>query len=79
MMISRFSIQQHQQDGHQVWLSLSRAATSWQRQITAVLRRQQQVFLVDDDYARYKDWLAQSCKANGVEVWSIALCRIMST
>jgi putative transposase len=32
--------------------------------------RRQGVFLVGDDYALYKDWLAQSCKANGVEVWS---------
>ena len=32
--------------------------------------RRQRVFLVDDDYALYKDLLAQSCKANGVAVWS---------
>jgi len=32
--------------------------------------RRQRVFLVDDDYALYKDWLAQSCKSNGVAVWS---------
>ena len=25
---------------------------------------------IDDDYALYKDWLAQSCQANGVAVWS---------
>ena len=31
--------------------------------------RRQRVFLVDDDYALYKDLLAQSCKANGVAVW----------
>jgi putative transposase len=41
--------------------------------------KRQRVFLVDDDYALYKDWLAQSSKVNGVEVWSIALCQIMST
>ncbi len=32
--------------------------------------RRQRVFLIDDDYGLYKDWLAQSCKANGVAVWS---------
>ena len=32
--------------------------------------RRQRVFLIDDDYALYKDWLAQSCQANGVAVWS---------
>jgi putative transposase len=28
------------------------------------------MFLIDDDYALYKDWLAQPCKANGVAGWS---------
>jgi len=27
----------------------------------------------DDDYALYKDWLAVSCRKNGVEVWSYCL------
>jgi len=24
----------------------------------------------DDDYALYRDWLAQACRSNGVEIWS---------
>ena len=35
--------------------------------------RRQQVFMNDDDYAFYKNWLAQSCRSNGVEVWSYCL------
>ena len=35
--------------------------------------RRQRVFLVEDDYALYKDWLAQACAANGVSVWSYCL------
>jgi putative transposase len=27
----------------------------------------------DDDYALYRDWLAQACRSNGVEVWSYCL------
>lgn len=27
----------------------------------------------DDDYALYRDWLAQACRLNGVEVWSYCL------
>ena len=35
--------------------------------------RRQRVFMEDDDYALYKDWLARSCRSNGVEVWSYCL------
>ncbi len=35
--------------------------------------RRQRVFIEDDDYALYKDWLARSCRSNGVEVWSYCL------
>ena len=35
--------------------------------------RRQRVFGVDDDYALYKDWLAKSCRQNGVEVTSYCL------
>ncbi len=35
--------------------------------------RRQRVFMEDDDYALYKDRLAQSCRSNGVEVWSFCL------
>jgi REP element-mobilizing transposase RayT len=35
--------------------------------------RRQRVFLVDDDYSLYKDWLAKSCRQNGVAVWSYCL------
>ena len=35
--------------------------------------RRQRVFMEDDDYSLYKDWLAQSCRTNGVEVWSYCL------
>jgi putative transposase len=35
--------------------------------------RRQRVFMEDDDYALYRDWLAQSCRVNGVEVWSYCL------
>ena len=27
----------------------------------------------DDDFALYRDWLAQACRSNGVEVWSYCL------
>jgi len=27
----------------------------------------------DDDYALYRDWLAQACRSNGAEVWSYCL------
>lgn len=27
----------------------------------------------DDDDALYRDWLAQACRSNGVEVWSYCL------
>ncbi len=27
----------------------------------------------DDDYALYRDWLAQACRSNGVEIWSYCL------
>jgi putative transposase len=32
-----------------------------------------QVFFHDADYARYRDWLAQSCRAHGVEAWAWVL------
>ncbi len=35
--------------------------------------RRQRVFWVDDDFGLYKDWLAKSCRQNGVEVWSYCL------
>jgi putative transposase len=35
--------------------------------------RRQQVFFGEDDYALYKDWLAQACRENGVDVWSYCL------
>ncbi len=35
--------------------------------------RRQRVFMEDNDYALYKDWLAKSCRSNGVEVWSYCL------
>ena len=35
--------------------------------------RRQRVFMEDDDYALYKDWLARSCRSNGVKVWSYCL------
>jgi len=35
--------------------------------------RRQQIFMEDDDYALYRDWLAQACRSNGVEVWSYCL------
>ncbi|MDN5937893.1 MAG: transposase [Salinisphaera sp.] len=35
--------------------------------------RRQKVFLQEDDYALYRDLLAQHCTANGVEVWSYCL------
>ena len=31
------------------------------------------MFIEDDDYALYKDWLSRSCSTNGVEVWSYCL------
>lgn len=35
--------------------------------------RRQRVFLEEDDYALYKDLLAEGCRSNGVEVWSYCL------
>ncbi len=35
--------------------------------------RRQRIFMEDDDYALYRDWLAQACRSNGVEVWSYCL------
>ena len=35
--------------------------------------RRQRVFWVNDDYGLYNDWLAKSCRENGVEVWSYCL------
>jgi putative transposase len=35
--------------------------------------RRQQVFVKEDDYALYRDWLANECRSNGVEVWSYCL------
>ena len=35
--------------------------------------RRQRIFMQDDDYALYRDWLAQACRSNGVEVWSYCL------
>ena len=35
--------------------------------------RRQKVFLEEGDYALYKDWLAESCRENGVAVWSYCL------
>jgi REP element-mobilizing transposase RayT len=35
--------------------------------------RRQQVFMKEDDYALYRDWLANECRSNGVEVWSYCL------
>jgi putative transposase len=35
--------------------------------------RRQRVFLVEDDYALYRDLLAEGCLSNGVEVWSYCL------
>ena len=32
--------------------------------------RRQRIFLVDDDYAVYRDILAENCRVHGVEVWS---------
>jgi REP element-mobilizing transposase RayT len=42
-------------------------------QVTQRGNRRQRVFIEDDDYALYKDWLAQSCSSNGVAVWSYCL------
>ena len=35
--------------------------------------RRQRIFMEDDDYALYRDWLAQACRSNGVDVWSYCL------
>ncbi len=35
--------------------------------------RRQRIFMEDDDYALCRDWLAQACRSNGVEVWSHCL------
>ena len=35
--------------------------------------RGEKVFLGDDDYALYRDWLAQSCARFGVSVWAYCL------
>ncbi len=32
--------------------------------------RRERVFLNDDDYALYRDWLGESCRRFGVEVWA---------
>ncbi|MBV61425.1 transposase [Abyssibacter profundi] len=32
--------------------------------------RRQRIFLVEDDYAVYRDMLAENCRMHGVEVWS---------
>jgi putative transposase len=32
--------------------------------------RRSPIFFSDDDYALYRDWLAQSCRKFGVEVWA---------
>ena len=42
-------------------------------QVTQRGNRRQRVFLGDDDYNLYKDWLAKSCRQNSVEVWSYCL------
>ncbi len=35
--------------------------------------RRQRIFIEEDDYALYRDLLAQHCVSNGVEVWSYCL------
>ena len=35
--------------------------------------RRERIFMEDDDYALYRDWLAQACRSNGVDVWSYCL------
>lgn len=35
--------------------------------------RRQQIFLIEDDYAVYRDLLAEHCRAAGVAVWSYCL------
>ncbi len=35
--------------------------------------RRQSLFLVDEDYALYRDLMAERCKANGVECWAYCL------
>ncbi|MDZ7750797.1 MAG: transposase [Gammaproteobacteria bacterium] len=35
--------------------------------------RRQRIFMQDDDYGLYRDWLSQGCRSNGVEVWSYCL------
>ena len=35
--------------------------------------RGERVFLGDDDYALYRDWLAQLCARFGVSVWAYCL------
>ena len=35
--------------------------------------RRQKTFFEDDDYLRYKELLAEGCKAAGVEVWAYCL------
>ena len=32
--------------------------------------RRERIFFADDDYALYRDWLAQSCRRFGVAVWA---------
>ena len=38
--------------------------------ITQRGNRRERVFFHDDDYALYRDWLAESCRKFGVEVWA---------
>ncbi|GEM_PF-711366 len=40
------------------------------RHITQRGNRRQRIFLVDDDYAVYRDILAENCGMQGIEVWS---------
>ncbi|WP_293373491.1 transposase [Nevskia sp.] len=39
-------------------------------QVTRRGNHREQIFLNDDDYALYRDLLAEACKLQGVEVWS---------
>jgi len=35
--------------------------------------RRERIFFGDEDYALYRDWLAESCAKFGVEVWAYDL------
>jgi REP element-mobilizing transposase RayT len=35
--------------------------------------RRERIFFNDEDYALYRDWLAESCAKFGVEVWAYCL------